>query len=377
MLRASLCMAIATVFSVAVGVACSATPPEGIGVGVPAAAEDKDEEGGEEDGGVPSLVAHEIPIVVGVPDRGRDPSVLTVRAGTDRLCSGTLVSPRLVLTARRCVSRTTGAGTCPAAGVQVLEDLAPAELAILVGDDTASAREVARGVAILAPGGVTLCDADLAAVVLDQAVTAVKPAPVRMRGPAAGDRLRAVGFGRSGEPGEAGQKLVREHVRVRGVSAAEFTLAEAACQGDAGGPALDEDTGEVIGVASRGGPACSGDDVHVVYTRLDAYAWLIEEAFTRVSEIDVVERADAGASNPTPRPARRGTRQRPPSDTGGPCARGDDCAAGICIAALADDAGAVRRYCSRACGPGDRCPTRYHCKRVTGLERDNGCVNVR
>ena len=84
----------------------------------------------------------------------------------------------------------------------------------MVGEDLASARRVGRGVAIVAPGGVTLCDADIALIVLAEAVTIVKPLPVRARGPAAGDRIRAVGFGRPGEGDPGGKKLLREHVLV-------------------------------------------------------------------------------------------------------------------------------------------------------------------
>ena len=67
-----------------------------------------------------------------------------------------------------------------------------------------------------------------------------KPLPVRTRGPAVGDTLRAIGFGLSKASGESGVKLLRDHVRVLDVSTDEFTLGEATCLGDSGGPAIDE-----------------------------------------------------------------------------------------------------------------------------------------
>jgi len=325
-------------------------------------------------GAAPATPADEVEIVSGVPDHNRDPAVVAVMIGQTAMCTGTLISPRLVLTARHCTSRTVEAVSCPASGVQVLGPRQASSLSILVGDDVASAHVVAHGSQVVAPSGVTLCDADVAIIVLDQPVKIVKPLPVATHGVAVGDRVRAVGYGREGDDAAAGTKLVREHVRVLSVTNAELTVGEATCSGDSGGPALDEDTGEVVGVVSRGGPSCEGTGVHNIYTRADAFSWLVDEAFATVAGLDHVGSPDAGAPGTA---APKGTKQKPPSDVGGPCEKGADCAAGVCIT------GTDGKYCSRPCGSGDRCPAHYHCQPVasgsSGASSDtssSACVAV-
>jgi hypothetical protein len=252
--------------------------------------------------------------------------------------------------------------------VQVLGDHDPKTLSVIVGDDVASGHVVAHGVAVVAPSGATLCGADIAVLVLDQPVKTAKPLPVSSRGAARGDRVRAVGFGQTGDGADAGIKLVREHVKVLSVSVSELTVGEATCQGDSGGPALDQSTSEIVGVVSRGGPSCEGPGVHNIYTRADAFSWLIDEAFAKVAGLERDGAGDGGA--PVSQPPK-GTKTKPPSDVGGPCEKGADCAAGVCIT---DPEG---KYCSRPCGTGDRCPAHYHCEPISSSTGAKACISVK
>jgi hypothetical protein len=289
-----------------------------------------------------AVQADEVEIVTGVPDHGRDPAVVALDIGDVALCTASLIAPDVILTARHCVSFTTESVACPATTPQITGNRAPSSLKVLLGDDVASSHEVAQGKAVLVPPGDALCDADIALVVLDRPVAGVDPLAVSKDGIAQGAHVTAVGYGKRGDDGSAGQKLLRSHVQVLDTSDTEFLVGEATCQGDSGGPAIDESSGAIVGVVSRGGPTCDGAGAHNVYTRVDAFLPLVAQALAR---------STGGA--PKKGPAA-------PSDMGAACESGGDCASGVCVTSGA------AQYCSRPCGSADRCPTHFRCTGSSG-----------
>jgi hypothetical protein len=219
-----------------------------------------------------------------------DPSHVT-------LCSGALVAPNLVLTARHCVSRAiTATPACDARGeshngLHLAEDADPATIGIYVGAHVRVDRDPIRAHAVrtLHPTGHVLCDADVAFLVLDHALPGVTVLPIRLHGSVeSGDHVLPVGFG-GGVANVIGNRVARTGSMVLTVGPAansdtgavlgprEFEVDEATCRGDSGGPAIDARTGEIVGVVSRGA-SCSVPGNHV-YTRVDAYAQLAATAF--------------------------------------------------------------------------------------------------
>ena len=271
--------------------------------------------------------------VRGVPDPGADPAVVLLDLDAQGWCTGALLASDVVLTARQCVSILTGVLECPAQGAQVLSSVDVTNVRVLVGDDLATAEERARGRAILVPQGDVLCGADVALLLLDATIDDVAPLVVQPTGAPVGDHVRTVAC-------LGGNKLVRDHVSVVAISSLEIELAEAPCEATPGAPAIDETSGQVVGLLSRGGPSCGATDGYDVDTRTDAFMTLVDEALSEGQSSHASDQAKE---------------KKGPVDMGASCTHGTDCAAGVCVTY----AGA--QYCTRACNPTDRCPSKYKC----------------
>ena len=224
-------------------------------------------------------------------------TTMTDSASHITLCSGAIVAPNLILTARHCVSRAvTATPSCDARGRShngdhLAEDVDPAAIAIYTGTQVRPDIDVpvARAVRTLHPTGQVLCDADVAFLVLDRPIPNAGVLSMRLHSSVeAGDIVVPVGFG-GGTSNTVGTKVAREQstVLATGPSAnaatgavlgpREFEVDRATCRGDSGGPAIDVMSGEIVGVVSRGG-SCSANGNHV-YTRVDAYKRLAQAAF--------------------------------------------------------------------------------------------------
>jgi len=241
------------------------------------------------------------PLLGGTPDT-EHPAVVALghQVGPGQYCTGTLITPDLVLTAHHCTTdpTTLPPTLCTDSGLMPAP-VAASAMVVVPGPSTATASttEAVEAIHSLPDfGSLTLCGNDIAVVELKKPITGVTPVGLRLDAPPElGETVTLVGYGQTStsDPNSSGDRHSLSGVKVDhlGYEAkppgaftveGEFTVDTGPCAGDSGGPALDAN-GRSMGVMSRG-PKSSC--THMAYGRVDAHASflraLAQESATRL-----------------------------------------------------------------------------------------------
>ena len=287
-------------------------------------------------------------------------------------CSGTLITPNMVLTAQHCIApvenEVNGGVVCDytSFGNAYDGDQIIVTTETQLSQDAQDYYEVSE---VITPPGEGLCGADIALLVLSSPVPQSEAIPYAPRvdspvvadpsGLTTGSELySAVGYGNTNDSwgwggGGSGERrrLDNLYVYCEGpqcgepeyIYETEWMGDTGVCQGDSGGPALDTST-RVIGVVSRGSQGCTSP----VYTSV--YGW-------RDWIMGVVADRSAATGQTVPGWATGGATDTTAWPVGDPCESNSDCFSGICN----------EGECTRQCSEEAPCPEGYTCHPDDGI----------
>jgi uncharacterized protein (TIGR03382 family) len=307
----------------------------------------------------PQFDSQESAIVDGVREDGYPEVMFLYNAAVGSACTATLISPRVVLTAKHCVQLGNAAQAAPASNFR-----------LFVGGDSRRPRAqylVSEVLPVPGSWSINTRDAADVALLILPAPAAETPRQMEFGSPRGLATFTAIGYGQT-PAGTSGTKM-RVEKNVEGTDSGLIYVEGSVCSGDSGGPIIGPD-GSIYGVASyiyartrddidprTNGPRCGAPGV---YNGIAQFQEFIEDAIESTGGCLPTEEICNGADDNCD-----GTVDEGCSEFGTACADNTECSSGLC------DETEVGVVCTQTCDPlraDFGCPPGFFCQNAGGCD---------
>ncbi len=299
-----------------------------------------------------------MPFINGGYSEPGQPGVVLIEHTYGYMCTGTLIAPKIVVTAKHCVRDLDSGFNYPVSGFRI--HVGPSMYNIVYSTRVSSVRTY--------PGN-TIEDQDIALLTLTEGVPSNIATPYSYVVSATGEhalsigqtQLTIIGYGESicGQTNHAGVKLRTEDTFIGWVTAnGDFaTQGRGANHGDSGGPIFTPEL-KLIGVTSRGSDDCTGEYAGItIGTFIPAHLDIIREVMQAAGYCAPVANEDEcgnGVDDDC-----NGYVDDACSNEGDPCDFDWECKNGVCLQQGTD------KRCMKSCDPMqlmNSCGAGFYCR---------------
>ena len=307
-------------------------------------------------------------------------------------CSGALIAPKLVATARHCAAAISSSMVdCSSATFG--SDYNAGDLLVTTDATITMESNFVTVAQVVTPPATAVCGDDLALLILSsniqlpQYVTPVLSPPITDHS-VYSEQITAIGYGID-DPTDtmgtsAGTRRIRQNIPIscipndptfdcypqfQGIVASnEFQAADGTCEGDSGSGAYDEESFDQgvwksFGVLSRGTTSTDGKTcIDAVYTRFDSYSQLLIDTANTAAKMGGYTPPAWTSGTPTLASSASadagGISLALGGGNGAMCTSNGDCTSNNCV--TADDGGTY--FCASSCNASSDCPTGFNCE---------------